>query len=163
MYDDVYSVGIDGTVKNIHTEYTLKPYIHKRYYRISLAKKNYFIHCLVAKCWLIPPTDDNCVIDHIDRNPLNNHASNLRWVSRSENNLNSNPLKKARKTNKSTKEQYISVYKNRPNLFYINKKGYVKSYNTLEEAIVARNQLLITLKDKADERLGELLHQPGSQ
>ena len=31
---------------------------------------------------------DGAVVDHIDRDSTNNHPSNLRWVTRSENRLN---------------------------------------------------------------------------
>lgn len=46
-----------------------------------------FIHTLVAKHFIgIRP--DGLVIDHIDRNPRNNHVSNLRYVTSAENQQN---------------------------------------------------------------------------
>jgi hypothetical protein len=42
------------------------------------------IHQLVAKAFVDNPCEYN-EIDHIDRNKLNNHYTNLRWISRFEN------------------------------------------------------------------------------
>lgn len=50
--------------------------IKKKVYRCSVAS-------LVAECWL-GERPDGLEIDHIDRNPHNNHYSNLRYVTRSE-------------------------------------------------------------------------------
>lgn len=57
-----------------------------RYFQTNREKKriNYFVHHLVAKLF-IGDRPDNLVIDHIDRNPLNNNVSNLRYISQKEN------------------------------------------------------------------------------
>ena len=41
------------------------------------------IHKVVAECWL-GDKPDGYEVDHIDRNSHNNHYSNLRYVTRSE-------------------------------------------------------------------------------
>lgn len=46
-----------------------------------------FIHKVVAECWL-GAKPEGYEVDHIDRNSLNNHWTNLRYVTRSEQMLN---------------------------------------------------------------------------
>ena len=48
--------------------------------------KTYRLHRLVAKAWVDGWREDKDVVNHIDGDRLNNAASNLEWVSVSENN-----------------------------------------------------------------------------
>lgn len=43
-----------------------------------------YVHRIIAKTWCENLNDKN-EVDHIDNNRLNQHASNLRWVSHGEN------------------------------------------------------------------------------
>lgn len=59
------------------------------YLRVSISYKKYLVHRLIYK--LHNPEFDlssDLVIDHIDRNRLNNHIENLRAVTKGENNRN---------------------------------------------------------------------------
>ena len=60
----------------------------KGYYRGCIADKHILIHHLVAYAFL-GERPDGMVIDHIDRNPKNNHISNLRYCTPKENLYNS--------------------------------------------------------------------------
>jgi hypothetical protein len=57
-----------------------------RYFQISRGRKrkNYLFHHLVAEQF-IGLRPDGLVIDHIDRNKLNNNVSNLRYISFADN------------------------------------------------------------------------------
>lgn len=70
-------------------------------YRLWKENKEYhkFAHRLVAESF-IPNPNNYSEVDHIDTNKTNNYVSNLRWASRSMNQLN--PI--SRKKNSDTKK-----------------------------------------------------------
>lgn len=79
-----YYVTEDGNVINNKTQKTLKPIIISSYYYVSILGKKKSIHSLLANAYLEKP-EDNLEINHKDGNKLNNHISNLEWVSHKEN------------------------------------------------------------------------------
>tara|TARA_R110000822_G_scaffold251423_1_gene378276 strand:+ start:226 stop:672 length:447 start_codon:yes stop_codon:yes gene_type:complete len=98
------------------------------------------VHRLVATAFL--PNDDNkpCV-DHIDRDKTNNHVSNLRWVTHSENSQN---LGNSRPNTSGHK--YISKYKNGWKFQKtINKILHTKCFKILDEAIEYKTHYLQNL------------------
>ena len=60
----------------------------KHYHRVSIKRKHYQVHRLVAMCFIPNPDNKPCV-NHIDGNTENNNVSNLEWCSYSENELHS--------------------------------------------------------------------------
>lgn len=52
---------------------------------INKKYKHYFVHVLVAKHFISPKPSPNHQVNHVDGNKLNNHVSNLEWVTPGEN------------------------------------------------------------------------------
>jgi len=87
-----YEVSSFGRIRNNVTNLIRKQYVRPDQYhtiRLSLKSKvkTYTVHRLVAFAFCDKP--DKCdLVDHFDRNPQNNHISNLRWTNTSENQHN---------------------------------------------------------------------------
>lgn len=97
-------ITIDNTRLRVHEDGTIERYISyfksmegwkfvkgrisNGYLGITIHKKSISFHRLVAHCYLGLDLDSKLQVDHIDRNKLNNHVTNLRLVTITENSLN---------------------------------------------------------------------------
>ena len=144
--NDIYDISIDGIVVNTKTKRVLKTFmcgakLQYKSLRLGVGKK-YLIHRLVADRFLPSPTDD-CVVDHIDRNTLNNHASNLRWVSKKVN-ANNRTIETIPRPTNSSGHLHICKYSKDKFRVQIRIAGInqFSVHETIEEAIQKRNTIL---------------------
>ena len=150
--NDDYECSVEGQVRNIKTQRVLKTWTAGRDYLYcrtgGASSKKKAVHRIVAELFLPSPTMECVEIDHVDRNKKNNHASNLRWVSRSVNQLNKNPETKAR-VNTKTKELYISLEPN--GKYRVQVKGvYYGIFKNIEEAKTFRDTIANVPGDKEE-------------
>lgn len=147
MWKDVsinYEINEEGQVRNKKTLKILKPYLSGKYLsiRFEFNGKKQIIHQLVGSVFLPSPTDENCVIDHINRNKHDNRACNLRWVSRSVNSAN-RPVEIIKR--KNGKNEHHHIYKDKSGYIckiFINKKLYYKHSTKLNELIIFRDEII---------------------
>ena len=135
-----YKISNFGNVKSFKRgEKLLSPNPHKYpngiYYSICLyndgKRHDRKLHRLVASTFIPNPENKPC-IDHLNRNPSDNHVSNLRWVTALENNQNRISMDNATYIHYHKKQKKYQVYRPSPN------RGYIGEYVTYEEALEAR-------------------------
>lgn len=133
-----YEVSDAGEVRNSKTGKLKKSCLtNKGYYRIELRNdttcKHYSVHRLVAQHFIENP-ENKPQVDHIDRNRTNNHVSNLRWATASENLYN-----KSFFARKHDGTHHITTIHD--TLFRVEFRGYIsKNFKTLEDAVAFRDQ-----------------------
>lgn len=72
----------------------MKPHLSSGYWRLNINKIKIFVHQLVCMVFHGPKPSDKHTVDHIDRNPLNNHKDNLRWATKEEQSINRKSVRK---------------------------------------------------------------------
>ncbi len=88
-------VTIDGRVfdlkRNAELKQTCTRHTDTDYPRVKIhtvyGLKTFYVHRLVAEAF-IPNPYNKPTVDHIDRNPQNNHVENLRWATYREQSKN---------------------------------------------------------------------------
>ena len=136
-----YEVSDAGEVRNVVTGNVLKGSLSfNGYHNVKLCpgRKTTNIHRLVAIHFIENP-DNKPIVDHIDRCKTNNHISNLRWVTKSENELN-----KDWRIQKTDGSHFIQM--TRSCTFMVQIQGHAcikKTFKTLEEAVAFRDQWMI--------------------
>ena len=134
FWEDIYRVEEDGKVfrkkgYQCNIEREIKSHLQRGYLVVDLSingkVKKMSNHRLVALTY-IPNPDNKPHVDHIDRNRLNNHFSNLRWVTHVENMQNTKLGKSGQKNiyfpngypqidfRRNNLRYSVSFYKNTP-------------------------------------------------
>lgn len=109
-----YFIGNNGSVLNPSGS-CVKCFNRNGYKSVSIKDKKYYVHRLVAMLFC-DGYKEGLFVDHIDGNPKNNCYKNLRWVTLSENVLNS----KERSTKTHIPDQVVLIIVNLKNLVGLN-------------------------------------------
>jgi hypothetical protein len=148
-FEGLYEVSDRGNVRSLkcgRVRLMKKCKDEKKYVRLCLmkdkVKHTLSVHRLVGTAFLMP-IEGKTTIDHIDQNPSNNNLGNLRWADQTDQCINRKQYSNTGEKNISqsvTTRQYHVVIK-RYGTMLLN-----VSFNTLEDAIIGRDEFLSTLE-----------------
>jgi hypothetical protein len=153
-FEGLYKIYDDGRVLSVRRNKFLKQGIDRGgYYLVALCNKGKTkwprVHTLVATHYIgeRPP---NLQTDHIDRDKSNNNLSNLRYISRSDNQKNKYVTGKVPYRHIGVKGNgfEIRIKKNYKVIFYKCSRRW-----TLEEAVKVRNEAYIKLGIEIDDAI----------
>jgi NADH:ubiquinone oxidoreductase subunit D len=141
-----YEVSVEGQIRNIDN-YILKPSKSGvGYLQVEIDGKSKNIHRIVADMFCPRECHEKLQVDHIDRNRQNNHASNLRWVSISENHRNRTPSTIGRIDSTTGHACIYLKIDGRPKPYWCkivrHNLKHSSHHATLEEAIFCRDTIL---------------------
>ena len=140
-----YTIDINGNIYSKIRKRFIKTRVTDRYKQCNLInddkkRKTISVHRLVALTF-IPNPNNLPVIDHIDRNKLNNNVKNLRWTTVYENCANQSISKNNKVGYKNisicTRCFRIEIVRNHNYLFL---KKYSKNKYTIEEIVKICNE-----------------------
>lgn len=142
FWEDYYRIEEDGGVYSIRSKRYLKTKLCGAGYlqleiSINGKKKGMLVHRLVALTF-IPNPDNKPEVDHIDRNKLNNHVSNLRWVTRHENAFNTKLGKLGQRYIHKVKRHTVIQFKRNGYLYM----KYMNNSLSMQELIEQRDLML---------------------
>jgi len=145
--NNMYMVTNDGRVFSLYKRGWMKHnMVGCGYHQVGIYDKKNYVHRLVADAFVCGKSDDKNEVDHIDRNKLNNHYTNLRWVSHGENSRNKiyNGCKRYRTDCKRKKPWEFRIYLNsnkRITKFFLTEAEcdkYAEEMNALREANIQK-------------------------
>jgi hypothetical protein len=160
-YDETSSTGLRWKVNKSHRSKIggKAGYVSNRYIKLTIDSKTYMGHRMIFCLLTKKDLDNSLVIDHIDRNGLNNAIDNLREVTQQANTRN-----RKYRVNNTTGEQsvgeqshlqrfmvrwtvnshrHIKYFSYNPNKHKSNKSAFVGKDSAFTAAIEFRNSLVI--------------------
>jgi hypothetical protein len=159
-YDGYYQVSTHGRVRSWKNrngkskKKMVQPHVlslgncngrHNCILSLNKQKTTYLVARLVATVF-IPNLNNLPQIDHKDRDPKNDHISNLRWCSNSQNNLN---VKLNRRNTSGHKGIFYNRHEKKWSAGYsVNGKEVRKLFKSRDEAVAHRQKMIEKYYDK---------------